>query len=269
MPHTPKQMYKTSLIATLGTTPPVVTEFVRYMQEAEKTNATDLTIITTQEQKVLEGLELVKQAIKNRYPKLHQHTKTLPIKDVTTEEENYTFMKHMAQTLIEQHTVHRTNSIHLSLAGGRKDMSVTAALLAQYLGVNGVYHIVMPNIDLVNQQLEALRHQIKQLAETQDKEAYYQQHREEFDQVLYPPLHQYHVIKIPVIPYPKTILRKIHQLLSKPKTEKPPPGIPIDVIDGMAAAGLIRVTTRGTIYTLEHGQKLHQILTEAGIDKLI
>jgi CRISPR-associated protein Csx14 len=262
-------MVKTSLIATLGTSPPVVTEFLRYMQEAEKTNATDLTIIATQEQKVLEGLELVKQAIKTRYPTIHQHTKILPIKDVTTEEENYTFMKNMAQLLVEQHTTHKANSIHLSLAGGRKDMSITAALLAQYLGVNGVYHIVMPNIDLVNTQLEQLRRKIKELAESQDKQAYYQQHQEEFDKLLFPPLHQYRVIKIPIIPYPKTILRKIHQLLAKPKTEKPPTGIPIDVIDGLAAAGLIRVTSKGTIYTLEHGQKLHQILTEAGIEKLV
>jgi len=260
---------KTSLIATLGTSPPVVTEFVRYMQEAEKINAKDLTIVATQETTVLEGLALVKQAIKNRYPKIHQHIKILPIKDVTTEEENYTFMKHMAQLLIEQHTIHKSESIHLSLAGGRKDMSITAALLAQYLGVNGVYHIVMPNIDQVNTQLELLRPKIKEFANSEDKQTYYQQNKEEFDQLLYPPLHQYHIIKIPIIPYPKTILRKILQLLAKPKTKKPPLGIPLDVIEGMAIAGLIRVTTRRTIYTLEHGQKLHQILSEAGIDRLI
>jgi CRISPR-associated protein Csx14 len=262
-------MVKTSLITTLGTSPPVVTEFVRYMQEAEKTNATDLTIVTTQEKKVLEGLELVKQAIKDRYPNLRQHIKTLPIKDVATEEENYTFMKFMAQLLTEQQTIHRVDSTHLSLAGGRKDMSITAALLAQYLGVNGIYHIVMPNIDLVNMELEQLRPKITELANSQDKQAYYQQHKNIFEPLLYPPFHQYRVIKIPIIPYPKTILRKIHQLLAKPKTEKPPTGIPIDVIDGMAAAGLIRVTSKGTIYTLEHGQKIHQILSDAGVEKLV
>jgi hypothetical protein len=53
------------------------------------------------------------------------------------------------------------------------------------------------------------------------------------------------------------------------RAEKPPTGIPIDVIDGLAAAGLIRVTSKGTIYTLEQGQKLHQILSEAGIEKLV
>jgi hypothetical protein len=37
----------------------------------------------------------------------------------------------------------------------------------------------------------------------------------------------------------------------------------------MAEAGLIRVTSRGTIYTLEHGKRLHQVLSEAGIEGLL
>jgi len=260
---------KTSLIATLGTSPPVVTEFVCYMQEAERINATDLTIIATEEERVLEGLELVKQAIRDRYPGVRQHIKTLPLRDVATEEENYTFMRYLAELLIEQHVLHRVKSVHLSLAGGRKDMSITAALLAQYLGVNGVYHIVMPTIDLVNLRLEVLREKIAELAKSEDKEKIYNQNRGEFEALLFPPLHQYNVIKIPIIPYPRAILRKIYHLLGRPKTDKAAAGIPLDVIDGMAAAGLIRVTSRGTIYPLEHGKKLHRILSEAGIDRLI
>jgi CRISPR-associated protein Csx14 len=262
-------MVKTSLIATLGTSPPVVTEFVQYMQEAERVGATDLTIIATQEQRVLEGLELVKQAIEDRYPAIHQHVKILPIRDVASEEENYTFMGYVAQLLMEQHTVHRVGSIHLSLAGGRKDMSVTAALLAQYLGVNGVYHIVMPDIDLVNTRLELLRGKIAELASSENKKDYYNRNREEFEALLYPPLNQYRVIKIPIIPYPRKVLRRIHQLLAEPKADRPPAGIPGDVIRGMAEAGLIRVTSRGTIYRLEHGRRLHQVLSGAGIDRLL
>jgi hypothetical protein len=64
---------KNSLIAVLGFSPPVVTEFVKFMVEGEGLRVTDLTVATTEERQVLDGLRLVEAAVRYRYPWIHFH----------------------------------------------------------------------------------------------------------------------------------------------------------------------------------------------------
>jgi len=258
-------MTRASLIATLGTSPPVITEFLRYMIEAERAPVTDLTIIATQEREVLNGLELAKTAVKDRYNHVRIHEEILPFTDITSNNENEEFMKRMAQILAAQRRRYRAESIHLCLAGGRKDMSITTAILAQYLGVNSVYHIIMPNIKAFNAELERARKNIEELANAQDKQAYYNQHRELLEPLMYPPLHTYSIITIPLLPYPAHLLRETHQILKAEKTEPTKTRLPQDMLRAMQNAGLIKITTKGTIYPQEQGKRIQRILEAGGL----
>jgi CRISPR-associated protein Csx14 len=165
---------KNSLIAVLGLSPPVVTEFVKYMVEGEGLRVSDLTVVVTEEKRVLNGLRLVEAALKDRYPRIRFHEWRLPFEDVTSVDETYAFMELMGKVLCRQRAVHKVDSVHLCLAGGRKDMGITASLLAQYFGVNGVYHVVMPDVQVFNVELERRREDIERLASSENPLEYYQ-----------------------------------------------------------------------------------------------
>jgi CRISPR-associated Csx14 family protein len=256
---------KNSLIAVLGLSPPVITEFVKYMVEGEGLRVTDLTVVFTEEKRVLNGLRLVEAALKDRYPRIRFHEWRLPFEDVTSVEETYAFMELIGRVLYRQRAVHKVDSVHLCLAGGRKDMGITAALLAQYYGVNGVYHVVMPDVQVFNAELERRRVDIEKLASSESPLEYYRQHIDLFEPIMFPSLDRYVVIKIPLIPYPNNVLRKVFRLLGVDSLEADRTGLPSDVLEGLAAAGLVRISSKGIVRPLDEGRRLHQILAKTGI----
>lgn len=253
-------MPKVSLVATLGMAPPVVTEFLEYMIKAENLRVTDLTVVSTNEPVVLEGLKLVQAAVEVRYPQVHFHEEVLPLNDTTTVEETFRFMEILGRVLIAQRKVHRVDSVHLSLAGGRKDMSVTGALMAQYFGVDSVCHIIVPDIKLVNAQLEALRKLISDLARADDRIKFYLAHSDILNNLMYPPLGSYRVIKIPVIPYPRDTLEEIYRMLGRRKCRVSDLRLPREVLERLHHSGFIRITSKDTIYAEELGLKMYELL---------
>ncbi|GBC72119.1 hypothetical protein HRbin02_01914 [Candidatus Calditenuaceae archaeon HR02] len=84
--------------------------------------------------------------------------------------------------------------------------------------------------------------------------------KEEFDQVMYPPLGDYTVIKIPIIPYPLTVLRRVRRTLTGEKLEKHAANLPDEVLNGLQASGLIRITSKGTVYATDLGRKVYDLL---------
>jgi CRISPR-associated Csx14 family protein len=256
---------KNSLIAVLGFSPPVVTKFVKFMVEGEGLRVTDLTVVTTEERQVLDGLRLVEAAVRHRYPWIHFHEFRLPFEDVRSVEETYRFMGLVGKLLHAQKSVHGVDSVHLCLAGGRKDMGITAALMSQYFGVNGVYHIIMPDIQVFNAELELLRSDIERLAASADPIEYYRQQMDVFEPLMFPPLDRYVVIKIPLIPYPASVLRKVFRVLKSDRVEVGGSGLPADVLSGPEAAGLVRVSSKGVVRPLEQGKRLLQALSSTGL----
>ncbi|MBS7281485.1 MAG: CRISPR-associated protein Csx14, partial [Candidatus Freyarchaeota archaeon] len=212
-------MTKTAILAPLGTSPPVVTEFLEYVEKTLDRRVSDLVIIATREPAVLEGIPLIQSAVKKRYPHVHTHEVELPFTDIKSDEDNLKFMKICAQLLRKEKEVHKTDTIYLCVAGGRKDMCITLSLLAQYFEVNGVFHVITPDVKSMNIELERARHHIKELSESPDKDNYYEQHREIFDNLMFPPPSQYNVISIPVLPYPRTMLNDIVRLLTGESTQ--------------------------------------------------
>ncbi|MBS7638155.1 CRISPR-associated protein Csx14 [Candidatus Bathyarchaeota archaeon] len=254
-------MRKTSIIAPLGTSPPVITEFLQYVQEAMFERVTDLTIIVTREPAVLEGKELVKAAVKHRYPMVHIHEEELPFTDITSDEDHLEFMKICARILREQREIHRAEKVYLCVAGGRKDMCITLSLLGQYFGVNGVFHVIMPEIKAYSAELERVRYEISELARAEDKERYYKEREEIFEKLMYPPAESYTVIRIPIIPTPQNIIFDVFKLLKARKVSRKDVELPLSFLKDLEASKIIKIT-QNFIYTEEIGYNILKVLGE-------
>ncbi|MEM3526495.1 MAG: CRISPR-associated protein Csx14 [Candidatus Jordarchaeaceae archaeon] len=253
-------MSKTAIIAPLGTSPPVVTEFLEYVEKTLDRRVSDLVIIATREPAVLEGVPLIQTAVKKRYPHVHTHIVELPFTDIQSDEDNLKFMRICAQVLRKEKEVHKTDTIYLCVAGGRKDMCITLSLLAQYFEVNGVFHVITPDVKSMNIELERARHNIKELSESPDKDTYYEKHKELFDNLMFPPPSQYNVINIPVLPYPRTTLNDIIRLLTGESTQmRSNVKLPLMILENMDSSGLIKLT-QNNVYLTNEGRRFGETL---------
>ncbi|RLI78832.1 CRISPR-associated protein Csx14 [Archaeoglobales archaeon] len=199
---------KTSVIAPLGLSPPVITAFIKGI--AEPIN--DVVVLTTDNEEVKKGYELVKIGLKIKYPRIRIHEIKLPFDDVYTTEQNLRFMAIAARTIKEEREVHRCDRIFLNIAGGRKNMCITLSLLGQLMGVDGVFHVVTKDVAIVNQMLESLREDIKRIYEAKDEEEKIKIYREKeryFNSLLFPAKSEYEIIRIPTLPYPADYLIKL------------------------------------------------------------
>ncbi|MEM0203754.1 MAG: CRISPR-associated protein Csx14 [Archaeoglobaceae archaeon] len=199
---------KTAVIAPLGLSPPVITAFVDGVGEP----ISDLVVLTTDDEDVKAGYELIRIGIKRRYPKIRLHEEQLPFEDVNTTEENLQFMSICARIINEERRRYKCDRILLNVAGGRKNMCITLSLLGQLMGVDGVYHVVSKDVKIVNQLLENLRSNIREIykAETdEEKLRIYGERERHFDSLLFPDKKEYEIIRIPTLPYPPDYLAKL------------------------------------------------------------
>lgn len=208
-PRTPYR--KTAVIAPIGTSPPVITAGIDSLDE----EISDLVLLATKDELVLAGCEIVRLGLKNRFPKIRLHVEHLPFDDITNDEENLRFMGISAKVIRDERTIHSCERVLLNIAGGRKNMCITLALLGQMLNVDGVYHIVNTEVKLFNQNLERLRPlmmQIFRMDSFEEKDAAYMANIKDLDLVLFPHKSDYELIRIPTLPVP---ISYISQLLGK------------------------------------------------------
>jgi CRISPR-associated protein Csx14 len=209
---------KTSVIAPLGLSPPVITAFIEHIGEIS-----DVVILTTENEKIKHGFELIRIGSKLKYPRVRIHEVKLPFEDVYTTEQNLQFMAIAAKTIKDERETHKCDRVLLNIAGGRKNMCITLTLLGQILGVDGVYHVITKDVAIVNQRLESLREEIKRIYEARNDEEKVKVYREKeryFNGLLFPSKYEYEVVRIPTLPYPSSYLRKKellyrHGLLNK------------------------------------------------------
>jgi CRISPR-associated protein Csx14 len=204
---------KTSIICPIGMSPPIVTELVDYVIKVESKFVSDVVLIATSELEVQKSLEFAKAALKVRYPKMNIHVVQLSFADITSTENNIEFMRICAKAIRDEREKYKCDYIYLNVAGGRKDMCISLSILAQFLDVDGVFHIIHPNVSVFNQMLERIRKEISDLYESEDKISFYRKHKEKFDSVMFPPLNAFNVIRIPIIPFPLDTLGEIAKLL--------------------------------------------------------
>jgi len=68
---------KIAVVSPIGMSPPVITAFVDYLGGVK-----DLVVITTTNEKVKQGYELVKIVLMMKYPKTRVHEVEIPFEDV-------------------------------------------------------------------------------------------------------------------------------------------------------------------------------------------
>ncbi len=153
-------------------------------------------------------------------------TVPLPFEDTLSTNDNIEFMKiaarilnqelrilqHVRSSSSEQNTDTPRRKVVLNVAGGRKNMCITLSLVGQLLGVHAAYHVVNKNYREINMELERLRPIISKLLELDskdEKKKLYQEHRNEFTVLLFPPASEYDLIQIPLIPFPRSIVSRL------------------------------------------------------------
>ena len=243
----------------LGTSPPIITEFVDYLESSEFNRVTDLVVIATRDPEVTVGLPLIREAIKCRKPHVNIHIKALPIDDIGNQDDTLLVAETVATTIIEERNIHRCECVYMTISGGRKDMSVMMALVAQIAGVDGIYHLIHKDVVRYNIMLERMRHEIIQLAESENPGAYYEAHAADFNRLMYPEPSDLAAIKLPILPYPRSQLIKLLDILENGGTALE---VEQATIDSLSRSGLL-TETRGKLVPTDVSIKLSRALHKA------
>jgi len=250
---------KISVIAPIGTSPPVVTEFVQYVEDGLGERVSDLTVISTSDPYVVSCTNLAEQAVMDRYPHIHFHVHQLGFEDIDSQDRLYSFMLDTAKLLRDQVERFKADKIYVNSAGGRKDALIVLSTLCQFLPVSGIFHIVMPDVKSFNIQLERIKHEIEELGKAEDKRSYYLSKKDLFDPLMYPHPSTYSVIKIPVVPFPPGVLRKLAKILKSSRTEIINTGLERYHIEMLVNIGLITSDKR-RVYPTDEGRLLSTLI---------
>ncbi len=250
---------KTSVIAPLGLSPPVVTEFIQYLDLAESSLPDYLFLMTTNDKEVMEGAELIKTAMSLKYRKCRVNTISLPFPDLDRQERVWEFTRLAGKLLVDQRLKYNVRRVHVLISGGRKIMGIQLAMLCQIFPTSGVYHVVARDVRVASERLEAIRGLISELAKDSDKEDFYREHSEEFDPVMWPPMSEYSVVKLPILPYPQEVLERLVRVLSSPRTRRKEAAVPEELLVMLWEGGLLQVV-EGWIIPTEIGRELGEAL---------
>jgi CRISPR-associated protein Csx14 len=199
--NVPAELMKTAVIAPMGFSPPVITQFIDGIGEP----VSDLVILATSHPEIRAGIQLVNAAIQRRYPWLRIHISELDCEDISTNDQNFSFMKKAVRLIREEREYHHCDTIYLNVAGGRKNMCITLSLVGQLLNVDGIFHVVSRNVEIINQRLEFLRKDIARFGGITDPgglAAAYDEKAQDYDALLFPDRQTYDIIRIPTLPYP-------------------------------------------------------------------
>jgi CRISPR-associated Csx14 family protein len=250
---------KLSVIAPIGTSPPVVTEFVQYVEDGLGERISDLTVISTSDPYVVSCTDLAEQAVADRYPHIHFHRHQLGFEDIDSEDKLHEFMLDAARLLKDQVERFKVDKIYVNSAGGRKDALIALSILCQFLPVSGIFHIVMPDVKAFNVQLEKARHEIEELGKADDKKSYYLSKKDLFEPLMYPHPSTYSVVKVPVVPFPTGVLKSLARTLSGGKTKIGSARLEPSHVRMLVNIGLV-TSDRRYLYPTDEGRFLSKLV---------
>lgn len=199
---------KTAIIAPLGLNPPIVTAGT----DSAGSRISDLTIIATNHPVILAGLDFIQVAMSIRAPDVKIHPEYLPFDDITTTDQNLAFMECAIRLIREARDKQGCDRVILNVAGARKNMSITLALIGQLMNVDGIFHVGNRGIELFNQNLERIRSDIEFIhkAETfKEKQKIYKKRKDLFNHVLFPPKSEYDLVRVPTFPVDQSYVKNL------------------------------------------------------------
>lgn len=251
---------KTALIAPIGTSAPVVTEMVMHLHGLNGHRLTDVVILPTRDEFVRAHAVLAEEAIKYKYPRIRVHTHQLPFADIESTRDTLESMRRTARIIKKEREVHKCEKVYLSIAGGRKDVCTSLAIVGQLVGVDGVFHVINPDVVSFNIGLERIKDIIIELykAPPEQRGEVYRAHAEIFERVMFPSIENLRYVQIPCIPYPREHLGKVATLLLSSSTPIDRVGILLSELKRLERAGIIRVFKDRVVPT-EFGEALGRI----------
>ena len=209
------------VIATMGMTPPPVTEFLDYLAFEKGKEISKLVVIETSSESVKQNTEVVRVALKHKkregvekYLRTKFERISLPFDDISTEEDNLSFLE-TCSAVIRKEKMDNNGKVLLNVSGGRKNMCITLSMLGAIMNVRGVYHVVSEDPG-INIELEQVRPIIKEIYEAEDEEEklrIYEENSDVLNRVLFQ-RKGIRVLRIPTLPYPDEWISNLRETLS-------------------------------------------------------
>jgi CRISPR-associated Csx14 family protein len=126
------------LIASLGESPVVITAMYDMLTKQENLPISKVLVLHSQEELIKDAVDLIQDALKDTCAVIPE---SLPFDDANSEVEAFTFL-HILYMLLNN-AEKSGDTVYLSLAGGRKNMSALMAILVPLFPcVNGLYHLI-------------------------------------------------------------------------------------------------------------------------------
>jgi len=237
------------VVNILGTSPPVVTEFVDWLSRMHPREPFTVICIGTSNEDVRAGYKVIELALRDMLGKRIKEIKylELPFEDPTDEESFYKTVELIVDNIRGEKAV-------FNLAGGRKNMVLAGYVTAMLTG-SETYHIIATDVKTFNLELEQLRDIIKEIYQNPKK---YEEYRDRVLRVFFPDPSEYFVIKIPVIPFLRVFVDILKLSID---TKRENININLDEIRNyLKILGYIQVTKSGNIVLTDKGEKLFRIL---------
>jgi len=210
---------KALIFSPIGLSPPVATEFYRYVREDTNYYPYRIILVGTREDRVIGGMEIIKYAIKEIDKKADIWNIYLDYTDVADQESAKDFMRIIFENLVRGIQDNPDSEILINIAGGRKSMVVISTILSLFIRPSKVYHVINRNIQILNEKLEALESLIKKFGEVDEdtRKELFKRYYDEIMDLMYPPKEDISIIEIPLLPYPKKYSEVIVRILEKPR----------------------------------------------------
>src|SRR5689334_12470129 len=97
----------------MGTSPPVITEFLQYMIDTKGIKVNDVTILNTNDKLVVKSTTLAELGLRHKYPYVKTHIVRLPFSDIESYDRSVEFTKIAIRVLKEQKHRYNVDSIFI------------------------------------------------------------------------------------------------------------------------------------------------------------
>lgn len=127
------------LIATLGESPVIVTAMYDLLKKETDVAINRIIVLYPQQEGLIStAFDLIQEALQDKCAVIPA---PLPFEDIASEPDSFTFLHTLYRLLNAEQK--NANSVYLSLAGGRKNMSALMAILVPlFPSVKGLYHVI-------------------------------------------------------------------------------------------------------------------------------
>jgi CRISPR-associated Csx14 family protein len=193
------------LIATLGDSPVVVTTMFDLLTKQEQLTIDDVIVLHSSGEKRMGGYTMIDDVLKGHCTVDSQE---LPFEDAYTEENCFAFLQELF-VLLKKHQG-LGDSVYLSLAGGRKNMSALMALVAPfYTCVQGLYHVIDKSEFTDKANFKSLQELTK---------LYHAPDKERFMAAMQPNSNGFHLVPIPsenALHVSESYVQKLHNMTAE------------------------------------------------------